>query len=75
MKTQTPSNEFESTYAMLVRSEEKERGVSETAVYALIILSALASMWQLALHPVTVPTNLVRSAAATHVATASNHAA
>jgi hypothetical protein len=76
MKTQTTNTEeFESTYAMLVRSEEKERSASETLVYGLIILSAIASVWQLALHPITVPTNLMRSAAASHSANPARPAA
>jgi hypothetical protein len=71
MKTQTITrDEFESTYAMLVRSEEKERGASEGLIYGLLILSAVASIWQLALHPVVVPTNLMRNASATQIAQA-----
>ena len=66
MNTETSTNhDFESTYAMLVRSEEKERNVSETLVYGLMILSAVVSIWQVALQPIVVPTNLVRSASLT----------
>jgi len=39
-------NEAQSTYALLVRSEEKGRGMMEAAVYALCILSAVAAIWQ-----------------------------
>jgi hypothetical protein len=39
---------FESTYALLVRSEEKKRNVLEIVVYALFILSAVFSIWQFA---------------------------
>jgi hypothetical protein len=67
-KQTTTLNEFESTYAMLVRSEEKERSASETVIYGLLVLSAVASILQLALHPVIVPTNLVRSASVTQAA-------
>ncbi len=49
------SEEFESTYALLVRSEEKERGVSESAVYLLIMLSAIFSIWQVAQQPIELP--------------------
>ena len=49
---------FESTYAMLVRSEEKERSLSETAVYLLLILSMVFSVWQAAHMRVTIPENL-----------------
>jgi hypothetical protein len=40
------NNESESTYALLVRSEEKGRGMLEMVVYALCILSAMATIWQ-----------------------------
>jgi hypothetical protein len=39
-------NEAQSTYALLVRSEEKGRGMMEAVVYALCILSAVAAIWQ-----------------------------
>jgi hypothetical protein len=45
----------ESTYALLVRSEEKERGLLETVLYALFILSAVAAICQFAQQPVNVP--------------------
>ena len=52
MKNQTYSAEgFESTYALLVRSEEKERSIFEGAVYFAVILSALLSLWQAATQP------------------------
>lgn len=54
MKTQT----FESTYAMLLRSDEKERSVSETAVYLLLIVAMAFSVWQAAHQRVTVPNSL-----------------
>ena len=69
MKTNTPTFEqFESTYAMLLRSEEKERSASEMLIYALLILSAVFSIWQLALLPITVPTNLLHGVSATQAA-------
>ena len=36
----------ESTYALLVRSQEKKRVVTEAVVYGLIVLSALAAIWE-----------------------------
>jgi hypothetical protein len=33
---------------MLVRSEEKERGLFETIVYSLLVLSAVVGIWQFA---------------------------
>jgi len=59
MNSETMNTEaFESTYAMLVRSEERERSVSETIVYGLLILSTVLTVWQAAQMPVTVPENL-----------------
>jgi hypothetical protein len=51
MKTQTHSEGFESTYALIMRSEEKERGLFEGAVYFAVVLSALFSIWQVAQQP------------------------
>ena len=56
MKTNNPSNKAQkSTYSMLVQSEEKERNLFETFAYGLIILSAVAAIWQVAHQPVRVP--------------------
>ena len=56
MKNQTNSIEgFESTYALIVRSEEKERSAFENVAYFVFILSAVFSIWQAARQPVTVP--------------------
>jgi hypothetical protein len=53
MKTNEPNNNVEeSTYALLVRSEEKKRGLLEMIVYGLVILSALAAILQFADQPV-----------------------
>ena len=49
------NNEQESTYTLLVRSEEKGRGVLEIILYALFIFSALILLLQFALEPVRVP--------------------
>ncbi|MFZ3375133.1 MAG: hypothetical protein WA183_06230 [Chthoniobacterales bacterium] len=49
------TNQQESTYALLVRSEEKNRGVLEIILYALFIFSALVPLWQFAQQPVKVP--------------------
>jgi hypothetical protein len=57
MKHTTLSAEgFESTYALLVRSEEKERNLFEGAVYLAFILSAVFSIWQVAQQPAPVRT-------------------
>jgi hypothetical protein len=41
------------TYAVLVLSEQEERSAFETAVYLLLILSAVFSIWQVARQPIT----------------------
>jgi hypothetical protein len=47
----------ESIYALLVRSEseEKNRSLLETVLYASFILSAVVAIWQFSLQPVTIP--------------------
>jgi hypothetical protein len=56
MKTKTISADgFESTYALLVRSEEKDRSAFENIAYFVFILSVVFSIWQAARQPVTVP--------------------
>ena len=50
---------FESTYALLLRSEEKERNVFETAVYLLLIATMAFSYWQATSQRVTIPTRFV----------------
>lgn len=49
MKTNEPNNtRKESTYSLLVRSEEKKRALVEAVVYGLVILSAVAAILQFA---------------------------
>ena len=49
MKTNEPNNKREeSTYSLLVRSEEKKRALVETVVYGLVILSAVAAILEFA---------------------------
>lgn len=56
MKTNSLSTEnFESTYALIVRSEEKERGLFEGAAYLVFILSAIFSIWNLGKQPIELP--------------------
>ena len=55
MKTNTYTP---STYALLARSEESDRSLSETAVYLLFIASAVFSIWQVAQQPINLPTDL-----------------
>jgi len=49
------NNEHESTYSLLVRSEETGRSIIETVVYALLGLSAIVSIWQFAQQPNQLP--------------------
>ena len=47
MKTnKTNTQREESTYALIVRSQEKKRILAEAVVYGLIVLSALAAIWE-----------------------------
>ena len=45
----------ESTYALLVRSEEKSRNALETVAYLTFILSVVVAFWQFAQNPVNIP--------------------
>ena len=56
MKTSQENNEIhESTYALLVRSEEEKRSLFEMIAYGVFILSAVAAIWQFAHQPVNLP--------------------
>jgi hypothetical protein len=48
------NNQFESTYGLLVRSQEKGRGVLETVLYAAFILSAVLLIWEFTQSPVKI---------------------
>ncbi len=49
------NNEHESTYTLLVRSEETGRSIMEIVVYVLFGLSAIVSIWQFAQQPNQLP--------------------
>jgi hypothetical protein len=68
-RTNTKNNQFESTYCLLVRSEEKGRGVLEIGVYAASILSVVFSIWQFAQTPVTIPPPGAKPCVACHTTT------
>ena len=56
MKINEPLSEVEeSTYSLLMRSEEKKRAIFETIIYGLIILSAIAAILQFAGQPDPLP--------------------
>ena len=68
MQNQTHSAPFESTYAMIVRSEEKERSLFEGAVYFAVVLSALFTLWQVATQPVALPLTAVHTSSTSQLA-------
>ena len=75
MKQNTLSAEgFESTYALLVRSEEKERGLFEGAAYLVFILSAMFSIWNVAHQPVALPKGEVAHTTSAPSSTAAHRA-
>ncbi len=43
-----------STYKLLMQSEEKSRNILETAIYALVALSVIAAIWQFAEQPLQI---------------------
>jgi hypothetical protein len=45
----------ESTYALLIRSEEKSRNIIEIAICPILILGAVIAIWQFAQQPVNIP--------------------
>ena len=52
----------DTTYALLVQSEEKGRSIMETAVYALLGLSAILSILQFVQQPERLPATLTTQA-------------
>ena len=56
--TNTENQKRQSTYSMLGRSQETDRSIFETVIYALFILCAIFSVWQFVQQPVTMPTQL-----------------
>ena len=61
-----------STYAVLVRSEQEERSAAESAVYLLFMLSAVFSIWMVAKQPITLPVDAATQRA-TIAQTATGH--
>jgi len=72
--TGQPDYQHESTYALLIRSEEKSRNVCEMVIYTLLILGPLIAIWQFAQRPVNIPAAGLKGArAAAWVAWAQNN--
>ncbi len=63
------NNQFESTYALLVRSEEKGRGILETLVYVIFLLGVVLSIWQFAQTPVKISAPGLEPCVACHTTT------
>jgi hypothetical protein len=63
------NDQFESYYGLLVRSEEKGRGVLEILVYAIFFLSVVSSIWQFAQTPVKISAPGVEAGVACHTTT------
>jgi hypothetical protein len=53
--TNATGPQHESTYALLIRSEEKSRNAFEMAIYPLLILGPLIAIWQFAQQPINIP--------------------
>ena len=54
MKTSQPGNNVEeSTYAWLVRSEDKKHALFETVLYGLVALGVVAAILQFADQPIS----------------------
>jgi len=51
---------FESTYALVVRSEEKHRSRFEILIYMLLIVSATFAVSQFGRQAATMPSNIAR---------------
>jgi hypothetical protein len=45
----------ESTYALLIRSEEKKRDLLELTIHPTLMLGAVLAIWQLVQQPVNIP--------------------
>jgi hypothetical protein len=45
------------TYDLIVESEDKNRTLMETIIYALFTLSAIVSIWQFVVQPIVVPSH------------------
>jgi hypothetical protein len=56
------NKELESTYALLVRSEDRSRNMMEVGGFSLIALSALVAVWQFAHQPTSLPPARVKAA-------------
>ena len=68
-QTNILNDQFESNYALLIRSEEKGRGILEILVYAVFFLSVVSSIWQFAQTPLKISESGVEARVAHRTAT------
>jgi hypothetical protein len=62
--TDQPEDQHEeSTYALLIRSEEKSRNIIEMAICPTLILGVVIAIWQFAQQPVNIPAAGLKGAA------------
>ena len=50
--SQSKNEHEESTYALLIRSEEKRRNLIEMILYSFLILGAVTAIWQFVHQPI-----------------------
>jgi hypothetical protein len=60
--TDQPETEHESTYALLMRSEEKSRNLLEIVIYPLLIIGAMIAICQFVLQTVQLPSTDTKAA-------------
>lgn len=60
----TIPDQFESTYALIVRSEEKQRSRFETLIYTLLVGSSLFALTQFGREAATLPSTVARNSMA-----------
>ena len=58
----TAPEKLETTYSLLMKSEEKDRSWFETLIYTILIVSALFAVSQFGRQAMRLPTNVVHSA-------------
>ena len=59
----TKPDGFESTYALIMRSEEKHRSRIETLIYTMLIVSTVFAVSQFGREAMTLPTDIARNPA------------
>jgi hypothetical protein len=60
--SQSENEHEESTYALLMRSEEKSRNLLEMVIYPLLTVGAIIAIWQFVLKAVELPSTDTKAA-------------